>query len=241
MNTGEYIYDTIYAVPKITYYKKEAYKQAYMYRERGFTYAEIAKLCDVSISTLSNWFANEPFSKRVAKDNTAKAVIQNTKRLASINKARTSERKKQYQAAVTAATVEYQHYRKDMLFTAGLMLYISAGDSKDAAKIRFASKRVDLHKLLHAFLKTYMGIEKSQIKCWLLIYPDLDEAACRAYWQRMLKLSPTQFYKSQVINGSSAKRTLQYGVGNTIISNTLMKHKLNRWIELAEKELRKHT
>lgn len=239
MNTGDSIYDTIYVVPKVNHYKKEAYKQAYLYRERGFTYAEIAKLCGVSRSTLSNWFAKEPFSKRVAADNIKKAVTENTKRLTSINKARTSERKKQYQAAIAAATVEYRHYRQDPLFMAGLMLYVSAGDSQDATKIRFASSRADLHKILHNFLRVYMGTEASQIKFWLLLYPDLDKSVCRTHWQKKLKLSPTQFYKAQVINGKSSKRTLQYGVGNTIISSTLQKHTLNRWIELAQKELLK--
>lgn len=224
-------------MPKVKHYKKEAYKQAYFYRQRGFTYAEIAKLCDVSRSTLSNWFAKESFSKRVAEENMAKAVTQNTKRLASINKARRSERQKQYQAAVKAATVEYQHYRKDPLFIAGLMLYVSEGDNKDKTKIRFANSRPELHSILHLFLKTYFGVDKSSLKFWLLLYPDLKETVCKKHWQKKLKLSPAHFYKSQVINGKSHKRTLQYGVGNTIISSTLMKHKLNRWIELAQKEL----
>lgn len=224
---------------KVNHYKKEAYKQAYSFRERGFTYTEIAKICGVSRSTLSNWFAKEAFSKRVAKDNTAKAVTQNTKRLASINKARSSERKKQYQAAVDIAVVEYQHYRKDALFIAGLMLYLSAGDMSDSTKIRLASNRPDLHRILHGFLKAYMGTQPAQIKFWLLLYPAHTEAACKQHWQKKLKLSPAQFYKSQVINGTSAKRTLQYGVGNTIMASVIFKKTMLTWITLLKKDVNK--
>ncbi len=73
---------------KVRHYKQDAYDQALAFRRRGFTYSEIAKICNVSVSTLSNWLAHEPFSKQVAHDNNDKAIAQNTKRLALINKAR---------------------------------------------------------------------------------------------------------------------------------------------------------
>lgn len=224
---------------KVTHYKQEAYEQALAFRRRGFTYSEIAKICNVSVSTLSNWLKNEPFSKQIAADNTKRAKIENTKRLASINKARTTERKGQYAEIVRLAEIEYKNYRTSPLFIAGLMLYVSEGDQQNNRLIRMTNSRTDIHRIFIRFLVTYLGVEKRSIRFWLLLYPDLDEVVCMRHWCKKTGLSPAQFYKNQVIQGRSQKRTLHFGVGNTIIGSTLLKKKLMKWIELATKELEK--
>jgi transcriptional regulator with XRE-family HTH domain len=226
-------------MPKVTRYKQAAYEQARTFRQRGFTYAEIAKICNVSVSTLSNWLAHEPFSKLVAKDNIDKAIVQNTKRLALINKTRTTERRHQYLKIVRLAEIEYNNYRTSPLFMAGLMLYVSEGDNQNDRLIRMSNSRVDLQRIFIRFLTTYLGVEKRSIRFWLLLYPDLDEVACMKHWCKKTGLSAGQFYKNQIIQGRSTKRTLHFGVGNTIIGSTLLKKKLMKWIELATKELEK--
>ena len=224
---------------KVGTYKKEAYEQALLFRRRGFTYSEIAKICNVSVSTLSNWLKNESFSQDIARSNAAKAILQNTKRLALINKARISERKGQYEEIVRLAEIEYKNYRTSPLFIAGLMLYVSEGDNQNDRLIRMANSRTDLHRIFIRFLTTYLGVPKPSIRFWLLLYPDLDEVTCMKHWCKKTGLSAGQFYKNQVIQGRSTKRTLHFGVGNTIIGSTLLKKKLMRWIELATKELEK--
>ncbi len=222
---------------KVTHYKQEAYDQAVLFRKRGFTYAEIAKICNVSVSTLSNWFKNESFSKDVAATNTKRAITANTKRLASINKARTTERKGQYAEIIRLAEIEYKNYRTSPLFIAGLMLYVSVGDVQNDRLIRFTSSKTDLHRIFIRFLTTYLGVEKPSIRIWLLLYPDLDEVACMRHWCKKTGLSAGQYYKNQVIQGRSTKRTLHFGVGNTVISNTLLKMKLLCWMKLLNKDL----
>jgi len=222
---------------KVSHYKQEAYEQAVAFRKRGFTYSEIAKICNVSVGTVSNWLKNELFSQVVAADNLKKATLANTKRLALINKARTTERKHQYAAMVSQAETEYKNYRTSPLFIAGLMLYVSAGDIQNNRLIRLASSRTDLHSIFIRFLVTYLGVEKRLIRLWLLLYPDLDEVTCMKHWCKKTGLSAGQFYKNQVIDGRSAKPTLHFGVGNTIIGSTLLKKKLTRWIELSTAEL----
>jgi len=215
----------------------EKLELATYYRKRGFSYSEIAKLCGVSKSTVSNWFATKKFSQVVKADNTRKAAQANKSRLSLINKTKQTERAARYKEAVRSAETEFKHYNKDPLFIAGLMLYAGEGDNKDRAKIRIANAEADVHRIFISFLTTYMGVEKERIRFWLLLYPDLKEADCKRVWSRKLRLTPEHFYKSQVIQGKSKKRTLQYGVGNTIIVSTVLKHKLNRWIELALKKL----
>lgn len=218
---------------------EEIYKQAVIFRKRGFTYSEIAKICGVSVSTVSNWLAQKSFSKSVAKDNAAKAAKLNKKRMMLINKARSAERTTRYADAVRTAETEYRHYKKDPLFIAGLMLYVSEGDNTHRRLLRLANSRPEIHAIFLRFAYTFLGVEKEAVRFWILLYPDLAESVCVKYWSKALQLSPTQFHKHQVISGRSKKRTLHYGVGNTIIGSTVLKYKLNRWIELALAEFGK--
>lgn len=224
---------------KVSHYKQVAYDQAVQFRKRGFTYSEIAKICDVSVGTVSNWLKNEPYSKVVAVDNIKKATLENTKRLALINKARNTERKHQYVDIVRQAETEYKNYRTSPLFIAGLTLYMSTGDNQNNRLIRLSSNRTDLHSIFIRFLTTYLGLEKGAIRFWVLLYPDLDEVTCMKHWCKKTGLSAGQFYKNQVIDGRSTKRTLHFGVGNTVIGNILLKKKLNRWIKLLSTDLLK--
>jgi predicted transcriptional regulator len=218
---------------------EEKYAQAVAFRKRGFTYSEIAKIVGVSVSTVSVWLSKKAFSKEVKKENQLRAAKENKKRIGLINKARTAERKRTYADAVKNAETEYKHYKKDALFMAGLMIYVGEGDNKDKRLIRIANARMDLHLIFVKFIVAYLGVEKSKIRFWLLLYPDLDEVMCMKRWSKYLSLPVSQFYKNQIIEGRSKKRTLHNGVGNIIIGNTVLKIKLNRWIELATKELQK--
>jgi transcriptional regulator with XRE-family HTH domain len=224
---------------KVSHYKQEAYEQAVAFRKRGFTYSEIAKICNVSVSTLSNWLKEESFSKTIARDNVRKATIENTKRLSLINKARNTERKQQYAEIVRLAEIEYKNYRTSPLFIAGLMLYVSVGDIQNERVIRLSSSETNLHQIFIRFTTDYLGVEKRSIRFWLLLYPDLDEVTCMKHWCKKTGLSAGQFYKNQVIAGRSTKPTLHFGVGNTVIGNILLKKKLDRWIKLLSTDLLK--
>ncbi|MEZ4194860.1 MAG: helix-turn-helix domain-containing protein [Candidatus Paceibacterota bacterium] len=202
-------------------YKQDSYEQAIAFRKRGFTYSEIAKICDVSVGTVSAWLKPLPFSEVITKQNKAKAASDNKKRMASINKARTTERAKQYAEVVRLAEIEYQNYRTSPLFMAGLMLYVSEGGVDKAGLIRLTSARPELHKIFVNFLISYLGVEKRTIRFWLLLYPDLNEVTCMKHWSKKTSISVSQFYKNQVIRGLSKKSTLHFGVGNTIIASTL--------------------
>lgn len=219
-------------------YKQEAYEQAIAFRKRGFTYSEIAKICGVSIGTVSAWLKPLPFSDEITKSNKAIAAKDNKKRMVSINKARTAERSKQYNEVVRLAEIEYRNYATSPLFIAGLTLYLSEGDKNHARLIRLTSSRSEIHSIFIDFLTVYLGVDKKKIRFWILLYPDLDEVACMKFWSKKTGISVSQFYKNQVIQGRSKKRTLHFGVGNTIIGSTLLKKKLNKWMELALKELK---
>lgn len=215
----------------------EKYEQAWQLRQRGFTLAEIAKYCAISKSTASEWLKNNAFSQEVTKQNTKRAGLLNAKRLQLISKARRAERSIKHAEIIRSAETEYRHYRKDPLFLAGLATYAALGDYSDRHVIRFSSNRIEVHIAIIRFMCEYLGVEKSQIRFWLLIPRDLDEAVCMKKWQKALRLPYSQFHKNQLTISNPTKKTLHNGTGNTIIGSTALKQKLNCWIKLYQKEL----
>lgn len=220
-------------------YKQEAYEQAISFRKRGFSYAEIARICAVSPSTVHAWLAHEPFSQVVTTTNKKRVAVENKARIGLVNKARRSERTAQYKAVLTLAETEYRHYRAAPLFMAGLMLYFSHGDDKIARTIRFSGSRPELHRVFINFAMEFLGVPRKQIRLWLLLYPAHKEIACMQHWSKKTGVGIGQFHKNQVVKSRSNKPALHFGVGNTIIGSTLLKQKLMKWIELAEKDLLK--
>jgi predicted transcriptional regulator len=216
---------------------EEKYEQAIQFRKRGFTYSEIAKIVGVSKSTVSNWVSKKAFSKKVRIENAKRAARDNVKRISLVNKARTAERKTRYLEAVTSAETEYRHYKKDPLFIAGLMAYISCGDLRDESRLRLTSSSFAVHQAFLSFAVNYLGVQKEAVHVWLILYKGLHEKKCMTVWSKKLKISIAQFYKTQFIDQKIKTGGLQHGTGNTIIGNTVLKKKLIRWIELFSKEL----
>lgn len=220
-------------------YKREAYEQAVAFRKRGFTYTEIAKICNVSRGTISNWLAKETFSVAVAQTNKKQAAKDNQVRIKLVNKARNAERATKYSEMLKHAETEYKHYRSSPLFTAGLMVYLAAGDMTDPRVIRLSTSKIELQQVFIHFAVEFLGVDKKTIHFWLLLFPTHDPVTCMKQWSKKTGLSVGQFGKNQVVSSKSSKQTLQFGVGNTIIGNILLKKKLLRFIALATKELQK--
>ncbi len=218
---------------------KAKYEEAARLRKRGFTYTEIAKIVDISVSTVSNWLAHETWSKDMRDRNLDRAARENSKRISLLNKARGNQYKKLYAEAERSAVTEFRHYKRDSLFIAGLMLYVSEGDTTHERLIRLSDGRMEIHRIFLRFAREYLGVSMKQVRFWILLYPDLREKQCVQTWMKHLKLTSENFHKNQVIQGRSKKRTLQYGVGNTIIGSAVLKRKLMKWIELSLKTLEK--
>ena len=215
---------------------EEKFEQALQFRKRGFTYSEIAKICSVSKSTVSNWLSKQKFSKQITKENTAKAARDNQKRINLLNKAKKAERTARYAEAVRSATTEYKHYKSIPMFVAGLAIYQSVGDMSFSATIRLASNRPVVHKIFIQFTTEFLGVEKRDIHFWLLLSGKAPLESSMRFWARQTGLPVARFGKTQFVNQEI--KTLHKGTGNTIIGNTVLKRKLMRWVELTEKELK---
>ena len=216
---------------------EEKYQQALTFRKRGFTLQEIARICEVSKSTVSKWLKNNVISESVTMQNRARAGKENAKRLRLISKTRTKERANRYKEIEQSAEVEFRHYKSNPLFIVGVVTYASLGDMSDVRSIRLTTARMMAHKAFISFAVEYLGVPKNKIKLWLLLYPDHSEEVCMKKWHKVTSLPYAQFHKNQIIKTTPKHKTLHHGVGNTIIGSTVLKHKLIRWIELVQKEL----
>lgn len=216
-------------------YKKEAYDQALQFRRRGFTYSEIAKICNVSKATVSNWLRHESFSQAVATDNKKRAIADNTKRLALINKTRVTERKSQYADVLAVAEREYKHYQHIPLFNLGLGVYLAKGDKKRQS-LRLASSEVEVVKLFVTFVREFLITDPSDLKIWLLLPTEADVSTEMKYWSRKLSLSPAYFHKTQISSLISSKNA--HGIATLVVNKQIIVRKLYHWIWLIKKGIK---
>jgi len=123
------------------------------------------------------------------------------------------------------------------MFAAGLMLYVGEGDHLSRGAIRFTNIDFDLHKVFLNFSNDFLKVNNNSIKFNILLYPDLDINKCVDKWSSELKIPMQNMYKPQVIRGKLKTKKLQYGVGISIISSTVVvKKKILKWLELSKTE-----
>lgn len=218
--------------------KSAQFTHAKELRTRGFTYEEIAKIVDVSKSTISSWLSHETWSISIKEDNAKRAAKENKKRISLLNTARGNQNKKLYVEAERSAVTEFKHYKQNPLFIAGLMLYVADGDLVSHLPIRISSSQKEIHRIFIAFVKEYLGVPREKIRFLLVFSPSHKPLICSRLWSKKIGLPLSQFHKYQVLQSKNKKRPLHDGVGNTIIGGTISKKKLLKWVELALKELK---
>ena len=201
-------------------------------RREGKSYREIQNLVGISRDTLCKWFKNEEWSNHIKKSNTEKQVKISIERLKKLHEGRRIMLEKKYRQVEEEAIIEFEIYKNDPLFTAGLMLYAGEGDKASRNLVRLSNSEFHLHLVFISFSGKFLKVGRDKIKVWLLLYPDHSIEECLDFWSGKLKIDKKNFTKSQVILGKEKSRKLQYGVGNSIISSTSLKKKILKWLEL---------
>ncbi|PIR68484.1 hypothetical protein COU49_00365 [Candidatus Nomurabacteria bacterium CG10_big_fil_rev_8_21_14_0_10_35_16] len=209
--------------------------EAFELRKQGKTYREIEKLLGVSRSTLCEWFRNEEWSKHIKKTNTKKHIKISTAHLKKLNEGRRLMLEKKYKEVEEEAEKEFELYKNEGLFHAGLMLYVGEGGKTEKNNMRLANVDFNVHKTFITFCEKYLNFPRKNLKFALLTYPDLDTEVCISKWSEELEITRNQFYKVQVISGREKIKRLHFGVGTIIILNTCARKKLFKWTDLAFK------
>ena len=207
--------------------------RAYELRKLKNSYNAINKQLGIPKSTLSSWFKADKesiFIKNLLAKSAQKKAIEKLHRLALINKKRWE---KIHLEQREKARQEFPALVTNQLFGLGLMLYWSEGDKKvQNGIVRISNIDFRLLRFFVAFLKKLCRVPTEKIKIWLLLYPDLNEEACKAYWSKKLNISLNQFTKAQFILGKSKMKKVRYGVCSVQVYSRELKEKIIKWIDL---------
>ncbi len=203
-------------------------------RRSGKTYRQIQSELGVAKSTLSEWFRDLPWSRHLKVSNTQRTWSREQQ--AMMLAARKNKLESLYAEVEAEADIQYKKYRSEPLFWAGLMVYAGEGDKRAKNLVRVTNTEFYLHKIFIAFSLKYLGITREKLRFCLIIYPDLNESLCKEMWSNLLQIPRAQFHKTQVIRGKEKVKRLQYGIGMSIISNTVLKRKILKWLSLAQNE-----
>ena len=203
-------------------------------RKKGKSYREIQKETGVSRGTLCEWFRREEWSRHIAVTKTVRVnSIEHTRMMQAVRRKNLDTL---YGAAEQEAMTEYAIFKEEPLFWAGLMAYAGEGDKRTRHIVRITNSEFYIHKIFLLFATRYLRVLLADIRECLIIYPDHNETLCKEMWSNILGIPRDQFHKTQVIQGKEKVRRLQYGIGMSIISSTVLKKKMLKWLSLAQDE-----
>jgi hypothetical protein len=203
-------------------------------RLQSKSYNEISGLLKVSKSTLSGWFRENPRSVKIRKALTLQSNQERGKALGLFNALRWQKWREE---ARIEARKEFQKLADNPLFIAGLMLYWGEGDSKPQNAVKLTNTNAQMIALYIKFLLHAMKVPKEKIKAAIILYPDLIEQDCLAFWAKTTGLPLRQFHKTQVIQGRHKTNRLQNGICMITFSSRQLKEKMLVWIDLLSKKL----
>jgi len=206
-------------------------------RRLGKSYLEIKSQLGIPKSTLSEWFADQKWSNKIASELSIKSKESSTIRIRKLNSIRGENLKKIYLEAEREAKEEFEVLKYHPLFVSALMIYWGEGDKVSKNRCTIANTEPQMIKIYLDFLKYLCGAELPRIKGWILIYPDLNESTCREFWMRNIGLKQVNFNKTIMIQGKHKTNKLQYGVFNLGYSSTYLKVKIIKWIQLLAEDI----
>ncbi len=203
-------------------------------RKGGDSYRQIQAKTGVSRATLTKWFGNTEWSKELKVVHTDIETRSSKERMIRLNMVRKLKLQYAYALIESEAVKEYELYKKEPLFWAGLMLYAGEGEKTSKGLIRISSSETYIHRIFGDFAQKYLAVGEKSLKYGLLVHEGQDEGVCKSKWAQELSLDDGDFYKTQTLRGRETR--LQYGVCMSIISNTGLKRKVLKWLSLAQNE-----
>ena len=205
--------------------------EALKLRKEGKTYKEIGELLNISKRTLSFWFHNFDWSQDISTLNHKFNYSQ--EKIALMHKIRAEKLDERYKASEIEAEKEFSIHKDNPLFIAGLMLYEGEGDhAMKNGQVRIANTNPRVIATFKQFIEAYYPEYIPRLRMSVLLYPDLNQKECVAWWRDAIDGEDVTFHKPVVIQGRHKTRRLQYGVASLIISSKFLKTKILKLIRL---------
>ena len=204
------------------------------------SYLEISKSLGISKSTLSNWFSKKRWSTEIAKMLVVKNKRLNIARLKLARSVRQKNIKKADLEFKKEARKEYQKYRLEPQFIAGLGLYWGEGEKANRNRVALINTDPGILMTIAFFYRQYLKVLNKDLRIGLFLYEDLHEIKTIRFWSRKLKVPNNQFIKRQFLKSKSrlTQRKSKYGVCSLYFSNTRLSIKIHEWIRLLSLEVR---
>ena len=214
-------------------------KKALQLRRSGISYQEIRKTLNIPKGTLCDWLRGLRWSEKIKKELERKNRTERAVRMRVLDKIKGRYLEQIYQEAREEAGREFKDLKLYPLFILGVVIYWGEGDKTSRHTLKIANTDPLMIKCFLAFLVSICGVPREKIKAWLLLYPYLDENACKRFWIRQAGLSKRDFTKSIIIHGKNKRRKIGYGVCSLVASSTYLKEKMKIWLDLMPRELLK--
>jgi transcriptional regulator with XRE-family HTH domain len=215
-------------------------QKCHILRSEGKSYNFISHETGISKSTLSYWFRGKTEFKEVEKANIEANREASKARLLTYLAKRTLELKHKEFATILDAQKQFEKFKKQPLFMAGLALYAGEGNKLSRQQVTLANSDPLLCLVFVRFMQKYFpDIAKDKMKLWILGYKDHDIAIIEGYWLKILGFERKSLYKTQIIEGKHKTRRLPYGVGSVTISSRFLKVRILELIRLSVKLLTK--
>ena len=212
--------------------KTNLFLKAVKLRKEGNSYGEIRKITGLSKATLSSWFSEKDWSKNIARrlrDTNRKISI---KRLLRLNSAKREQKLLRYENYRAEAREEYNSFKTNPLFIAGLAIYWGEGDQAENGRVSVINTDAEMLQTIASFYRTILKISERRLRAGLFIYRDLDEEKTLDYWSSALKIPRDQFIKTQHLPSRSSltKRKVEFGICSLYFSDTKIQVKIKEWI-----------
>ncbi len=138
-------------------------------------------------------------------------------------------------AIILRAREEFRIAIADPLFSAGIALYWGEGDRGPCNPLRLSNTDGRMIGTYSLFLRTFMQVPMEKIRIGLVLYPDLSDSQCRAFWASVAGVPTGNFMKTQYIDGKHPTKRLPYGICMVVVNSRAAKLKMLTWIDIFAK------
>ena len=170
---------------------KSVREQAFSLRKRGYSYTYIGSKVGIAKSTLSEWLSAVPYTPnkemllKMGKARTASGLAKNKLKLHAIFEAEKQARK------------DIGSMSKRDIFMFGIGLYLGEG-TKTHNIIRVANSEPLVIRFAVRWFRLVCGLQISNFKIRLHLYPDSNEKKCIAFWSKTTLIPTHQFQRTQI-------------------------------------------
>lgn len=205
-------------------------------RRKGYSYNEILEHVSAAKSTLSSWCKDIELSPKQMERLHERSISGQKKGsvIAAKNKQlkRWAEEKRLRELGIK----EVGQLVKKQRFVAGVALYAGDGDKYDDHIIGFTNSDPKLIRFMMCWFREFCKVPEEKFRGSLWIHENLDEAGAKEFWSSLTGIPTSRFTSSYIARNKVdskkvRKKKHQHGVFSIRFYDTLLKRRLNGWME----------